>query len=140
MKEGFGEMRYANGDMYRGEFLHDKPHGPEGSCTFAHGGQGTGDFRNGLLHGHGAVTYGDSTCYMGGFSEGEFHGRGILRYPSGTTFTGWFEHGKMHGRGCLTSAAGNCFGEWQCGKLCAGASLHARQQSHTQMKLKVPVM
>jgi len=48
MLHGQGKYSYANGDVYRGEFLNDLPHG-HGVYVLANGNVYSGNWENGSL-------------------------------------------------------------------------------------------
>ena len=83
-----------------------------GNCENGHGnfttphGKGTieysGEFKNGVAHGHGRHVANKETEYVGNFDKGVFHGEGTFTNLNiGSIYTGEFERGKRSGRGKL---------------------------------------
>ena len=70
----FPQMKYANGDIFVGEWSNDLPNG-SGELTLS----------NGLF-------------YTGDFKDGQFEGRGVLYSPSGKCYQGTWVSGKRHGK------------------------------------------
>ena len=82
------EFYFTNGDYYKGYCLRGQniPHG-QGVKTspgkFVH----EGNYKNGLYHGFGKITYqppyqseNPLICYEGGFQDGYYHGEGMATY------------------------------------------------------------
>ena len=65
--------RYANGDVYKGEWL--------------------GDMKNG----EGVMTYASNASYEGGWADDLKHGDGTFRYADGGTFVGTYARGERSG-------------------------------------------
>ena len=57
---GRGVYRYADGNVYEGEWKDDK------------------------MHGRGVFRYADGDVYEGEWEDGKMHGRGVFRYPDGS--------------------------------------------------------
>ena len=75
MKEGQGVESFGNGDLYIGEYSHDKFHG-KGELTTA-GGKYTGHFKNGFKEGMGRMVFKNGCRYEGKFKLGRFDGKGL---------------------------------------------------------------
>ena len=124
MFHGTGRMKYANGDVYCGEFEEGAKHGAgiltlaptkevekklEGSQskvegggeqeeekTLAeHGGEFCGDFENDQMHGDGTFNFPDGSVYTGQFKDGFQHGDGMLTLADGTELMGKWEMGEQ---------------------------------------------
>ena len=114
-------MKYANGDMYCGEFADGAKQGA-GILTLAatkgeeaklegsqskkeggreeeektleeHGGEYCGDFENDQMHGDGTFNFPDGSVYVGQFKDGFQHGDGMLTLDDGTELIGKWEMG-----------------------------------------------
>jgi hypothetical protein len=122
---GEGVLVEANGRRYVGSWVRGKRHG-KGVCYLKDqfnsvytgewkdgfmDGKGEivslkllykGDFKRGVPHGTGTVTYpGDGVNYTGQFKNGLFDGRGTISGRDRITFTGQFKNNKPHGRGVI---------------------------------------
>ena len=69
-KEGKGIHRYANGDVYEGEF------------------------KNNLFEGKGVLKYATGSIYVEEFKYYEREGKGNIEYPIGDVFEGEFKNNK----------------------------------------------
>ena len=74
---GQGEFRYANGDVYVGQFSRGKKHG-QGRCVLASGDEYAGAYAQDMMHGPGRFAFSSGALYEGGFKDGFFHGRGRM--------------------------------------------------------------
>lgn len=94
----YGEIRYANGDVYRGDIAN-----PDGIG------------RSWARTGHGTCTFANGDVYEGEWADGQRHGAGTQRSASGETYVGAWECGKRQGQGTLTDASGAVVyeGEWK---------------------------
>ena len=92
---GQGEFTFADGAVYKGEFLNGMPGGGQGIYTDAAG----------------------TVIYTGGWNGGLFDGEGEYRAPDGSfTYKGSFAGGKFHGQGTLTKKDGTALGgTWKAG-------------------------
>lgn len=136
VRKGRGELIYASGDRYVGEWESNCRHGPgkvffmdgsvftghfsrghregKGTLVYASGDKYTGLFNNDLPHGEGELRLISGFRYDGSFSAGLFHGKGTVTWPSGTTYTGDWKHGIREGSGVLKCADGSSYkGEWK---------------------------
>ena len=92
--EGFVLVKYANGDVYKGEFRSGNPNG-KGVYLFANGVRIEGDFDGSEFdRGWGTIKYPDGSVYTGDFDQGTPNGHGVLNYANGTRFEGTFIDGK----------------------------------------------
>ncbi|RNF27158.1 phosphatidylinositol-4-phosphate 5-kinase [Trypanosoma conorhini] len=92
-----GKMTFADSKrMYNGDWMNDKPHGT-GEMVFANGDHYIGEFVLGKLHGAGSITYHsqDGRTYCGFFMENQPHGKGVLTMSDGSTVVGYFQRGKQ---------------------------------------------
>jgi len=96
-KNGKGVFKWANGDVYEGEYLNDLKDG-DGEYRLAIGHVYNGQFRNGFKHGTGVFRWANGDVYEGDFVNDIQHGNGCLESKKfGYTFKGQFDQGK---RGC----------------------------------------
>jgi len=76
-----------------------------------------GDYKDGLFHGQGTLTYSDGDQYVGEFKDGKYHGQGTFTWSDGVSYKGEWKDGKYHGQGTETSSDGLSYkGEWKDGK------------------------
>ncbi|MEQ1798955.1 MAG: caspase family protein [Lacibacter sp.] len=117
---GFGKFKYANGDIYEGEFSDDKREG-YGVYKWSTGEKFFGESIADVFYGFGVMEFKDRTKYIGEFKAGEFEGEGEKTYPDGTKKTGLFGKGKYLGKisyyskpvgttGCLNGDCDNGYG------------------------------
>eukprot|EP00760_Papus_ankaliazontas_P003167 PhM_4_TR11468/c0_g1_i1/m.67371 len=95
---GEGELRYVNGDVYKGSFRRGRPHGFGSLKRAPKGGVGrgevyTGNFCAGLPHGDGTLRRPNGNVYKGPFENGRRHGDGVLITKNSGTFNVWYENG-----------------------------------------------
>jgi hypothetical protein len=104
MKDGEGELRLANGDVYTGSFARDLYHG---HCTFK------------------ACQPTDEVEYQGQWHEGLRHGKGTATYVDGSSYDGEWRGGLKHGEGLLTYGSVRVEGTWSEGELVSGREVKA---------------
>ena len=76
-----------------------------------------GDFKDGKLHGHGAVTWPNGEMYDGKWKNGVFHGQGTYTDVDGNKYVGHFKDGKADGQGTVTYPSGlTSVGQWNDGE------------------------
>jgi hypothetical protein len=113
-----GQKKYANLDIYDGEFLDNMRHG-QGVLRVFCGDRYEGEWERNLFHGQGVYTYtafadegGDYITgkrYEGGWKDGKFHGRGVYILGDGTVYSGEFERGLYHGKGTLKTKSDDTY-------------------------------
>ena len=74
---------------------------PNGANTFA------GEWKDGLAHGKGTLTYPGGAKHVGEFKDGLANGKGTWTYPVGFKCVGEFKHGKPHGKVTYTYGDGS---------------------------------
>eukprot|EP00730_Choanoeca_flexa_P007184 TRINITY_DN12293_c1_g2_i2.p1 TRINITY_DN12293_c1_g2~~TRINITY_DN12293_c1_g2_i2.p1 ORF type:complete len:130 (+),score=10.91 TRINITY_DN12293_c1_g2_i2:61-450(+) len=95
MAEGFHEVKYDEGDKYRGMWNADgKRHGL-GVLEFVDGSKYAGEFSAGMNSGYGVLTFLDKSQYSGQFVDGKYQGYGVFKKSDGMTYEGQFEDGKV---------------------------------------------
>lgn len=114
-KHGQGEMRWSNGDVYKGSFVDDVRQG-HGTLTFAatnpteaDGGEYAGDWTANQMHGNGTRRYPNGDLYVGEYVSGKRHGEGRFYYANGDLFWGQWKGNHMHGPGRYYYASGQRF-------------------------------
>lgn len=104
-RHGLGVYKYANGDVYEGQFKDGYMHG-KGLYRFSDGDTYEGDFSDGVMHGKGIFKYSENESYEGDWVGGKKHGQGIYKYASGNSYEGEYREGFMHGIGRFQYARG----------------------------------
>jgi len=79
-----------------------------------------GEWRDGMCHGLGTMSFPDGSKYVGGWKVNEKHGLGTYTFGSGhiagDKYVGEFKDGKKHGLGTYTYADGTFIvGAWEEG-------------------------
>jgi hypothetical protein len=64
-----------------------------------------GEYRSGVPHGIGKMTYPNGDVYHGSWVGGKPHGDGTYYYASGDLYSGQWKEGKKHGRGAFVFKA-----------------------------------
>ena len=110
--DGTGTLYYTGGNRYEGQFKAGVVHG-QGALTYignpiTSGNRYEGQFKGGTFHGQGTYTFADGTKYVGDWKAGIRHGQGTLTMsdPHGSKYVGAFVDGKQHGQGTLTLSSG----------------------------------
>ena len=108
-----GEMRFAGGSKYVGEFKDGNLHG-HGTFTYANGDKYVGEHKDSSFYGQGTFTYANGDKYVGEFKDTNFHGYGALTLAEGISYVGEWKDSKKHGHGTLTHADGKVVkGLWE---------------------------
>jgi hypothetical protein len=116
-KNGFGKVRWENGDEYEGQWKGGKRHG-RGVVTYANGDKYEGGYVDGKQTGRGVLTCASGDKYDGDYVDGKRTGRGVYTWASGTKYDGDFVDDKRTGRGVWTWANGNKYdGDFVDGKM-----------------------
>ena len=121
MRHGHGSMRYANGDVYEGEFENDKRHGRGVLiCSVTNkGGTETSTTRydcqwvNDQRHGDGICAYADGRLYEGQWADNQRHGLGVCVYADGSHYQGSWQHDTRQGRGTMQCNEWQYTGNWE---------------------------
>lgn len=110
---GEGEMRWDNGDIYKGNLIRGQRVGA-GEMIWANGQSYRGDWVADVPNGHGALKFANGDLYQGSINQGLPSGRGQMRYASGDLYEGGFERGKAQGHGDYVWKSGQRYsGQWQ---------------------------
>ncbi len=106
-------MKFPDGSRYTGEFKDGVPHG-HGVATYLFGEKYEGEFKNGMPDGQGIFTYSDGSEYEGEFSNGVPEGQGCFNYASGERYTGEVRNGERNGQGTTLYLDGSTYtGSWK---------------------------
>lgn len=108
---GFGTMKYANGQIYVGDWVDGDREG-QGRWTWPDGGFYDGEWKNGKRHGQGTFTWANGSYYEGGWKDGKYNGQGkyVVVDEDGKTYThyeGDYVDGHWEGHGVKSWANGN---------------------------------
>eukprot|EP00948_MAST-09A_sp_MAST-9A-sp1_P003568 g3568.t1 len=119
------KYKYANGDIYDGEWVDGKRHG-RGTMVYRDGSKYVGEYENGLFHGFGVMQWNTikqgklifrGRKYEGDWKQGRKDGRGLYILGNGDSYEGDFVDDKYHGKGCYQYANGDVYdGDWVLGK------------------------
>eukprot|EP00759_Apiculatamorpha_spiralis_P057027 PhF_6_TR8353/c1_g1_i3/m.13101/K19755/RSPH1; radial spoke head protein 1 len=104
-RHGKGTLFTATGDVYDGDWKDDCF--IRGNVKYASGATYIGDFLNGRKHGQGVLTDPDGAVYSGGFLCGERYGQGTQIFPNGDSYIGEWVGNQPHGNGCLRTVTGS---------------------------------
>ena len=112
------KIKFENGHTYFGSLnANGLQHDGQGNLTYANGGKYVGEFSNGVKHGQGNLTYANGEKYVGKWKDNKRDGEGALTLASGTKYVGEWKNGKQDGKGTLTGADGYKYaGDWKDGK------------------------
>ncbi|KAL7535408.1 hypothetical protein ACHAWF_005158 [Thalassiosira exigua] len=89
-RHGDGELKWENGDVYRGKF------------------------KDGFIEGRGTICFHDGTEYAGQWKRNRFHGEGTRRFNNGNVYSGNYDSGKRQGQGKCYFANGDTYvGDWK---------------------------
>jgi len=108
-------MKWAD-STYVGDFKDGLAHG-RGKVTFDDGSTYEGDWLDDKKHGKGKYIYNDGSMYEGDWLDDQRHGQGKVTYDDGSTYEGDFKDDKKHGKGKYTYNDGSTYeGDWLDGK------------------------
>jgi hypothetical protein len=96
LKKVRGEMAFADGKVYAGEWQAEKPHG-QGKCLYKNGDVYEGEWNAGRVTGNGTMQYADGRRYTGSWLDDKYHGEGVATLLSGKLVDATWEMGKQVG-------------------------------------------
>lgn len=96
--EGYGVLKFANGNIYEGNFSQGNIEG-KGKMTFYDGNIYSGDWTKEKMSGNGKYYFKNGTKYEGQFNDGKINGQGTLFLIDGDKYVGHFEDEKLNGMG-----------------------------------------
>lgn len=102
---GKGRFKYANGNLYEGQFVEGKRSG-KGKYVFADGTLYEGDFANNMFEGWGKYTDPNGTIYEGSFRGNKLNGTAVFINNVGDKFSGEWKDDMKHGQGRYVYASG----------------------------------
>ena len=111
---GRGICRYANGDVYKGEFKCGKRHG-YGKYKYSNGNFYDGEHKDDKRNGKGIYQYADGGVYEGEHNDDKRQGQGVYRHADGSLYEGEYKDDKRHGQGRQQQADGSLVheGNWE---------------------------
>ena len=113
-REGRGVERYADGNVYDGEF------------------------KAGMKDGRGVYRYADGDVYDGEYKADEREGRGVYRYADGEVESGFYKQGADVGEGVKWAADGRRAARLRDGKGVEEISLEEARQIAARVGLPAP--
>ncbi len=124
-KNGRGLYRYANGDVYEGEYKDDVKNGC-GVFRDADGSVYEGEFKDDTKNGRGVYRHASGNVYEGEFRNGQKNGLGVYRYADGGVYEGGLKNDKKHGKGVYRWADGSMYdGEFSEGNKHGQGTFHS---------------
>lgn len=102
-KNGYYIEKYTNGSKYEGDFKDGIRHG-RGIMTWKDGAKYDGEWKDGMRHGKGIMTWKTGEKYEGEFKNDERTGYGTYTWPETEKgylfkYVGYFKNGDMEGKG-----------------------------------------
>ena len=99
LREGKGIIRFANGDVYFGDWADDKFHGT-GIYIFQNLERYEGELFKGAKHGKGTYFYRNGSVYVGDWADNFKNGMGKFEYfLDEIKYIGEWKRGRKHGKG-----------------------------------------
>ena len=123
-RHGKGEMKFASGESYKGDFIEDIMDG-HGEYVWGDGTRYIGPFKNGNREGTGGkYEHSRGSCYTGDVLNNKFCGTGKAVMEDGSSYDGKWKDGQYHGQGTFIfpthSKLLSYQGEWDNGKMVNG--------------------
>lgn len=114
----FGEVWFAHGQNYVGQFRAGRPHG-QGTMSYPGSNKYVGEWRNGKREGEGTMWYPIGHKYVGEWRNNRRSGKGTMTYPDGRKYVGSWRSGKRNGQGIEYGGDGSILraGIWKEGML-----------------------
>ena len=111
--EGSCELLYKDGSMLKGEFKEGKIFNGSGVMKYTNGTVLEGTWLHGCMEGEGKIVYLNNDVFIGTLHRGQRHGMGTLISASGSVYEGNFLGDKKNGRGKLVDVDGRIYeGSW----------------------------
>ncbi|OQB15147.1 MAG: MORN repeat protein [Firmicutes bacterium ADurb.Bin193] len=111
-RNGYGVMKYENGNVYKGSWKDDTPNG-YGVMTWKNKNRYEGEWKDEQFDGFGRLEYKNSYTYTGGWLKGGFHGYGEIKWKNKDEYKGEWKNGQMNGYGVFSWYSGDrYFGQW----------------------------
>jgi hypothetical protein len=115
MKDGYGEEKYRDGSIYKGDFRQDLKHGKGVLLLQGNGNYGyEGEFKNDKISGRGKFKWNDRKEYIGDWDNNEICGYGII-LEGKMRHIGYFMHDLKEGFGATFYVDQNfaLVGKWE---------------------------
>ena len=106
MRQGYGTMKYNNGDVYTGLWENNKRKN-KGTCTYKDGDTYEGYWENDTYEYYGTLTCASGDRYSGTWRSGKLNGPGEYRKADGTSYKGSFKDSKRDGGGLYITVDGD---------------------------------
>ncbi|XP_044476065.1 phosphatidylinositol 4-phosphate 5-kinase 1-like [Mangifera indica] len=120
---GSGKYLWTDGCMYEGEWRRGKASG-KGKFSWPSGATFEGEFKSGRMEGFGTFTGSDGDTYRGSWSSDRKHGYGEKHYANGDFYEGWWKKNLQEGQGRYVWRNGNEYiGEWKNGVISGRGTL-----------------
>ena len=97
-RHGFGKENWANGDRYEGNWEEDYRHG-KGTMFWENGDKFIGNWKDDSQHGYGEYYYANGNIYKGNWVNGIQEGMGDIKFNTGDSYVGEFYAGIFNGSG-----------------------------------------
>jgi hypothetical protein len=104
-KNGKGNIKFSNGELYEGDFKNGKPEG-QGKYTFNTGTIYNGSFKNGKCDGFGKMKYDTGETFEGDYDNGSIK-KGLYTLTNGDFYNGEWKNNNYNGQGKLYTKATN---------------------------------
>ena len=119
---GYGEVKYSDGDVYKGEWKDSKYNG-YGEIKSPDGYVYKGKWKLGFKFGYGEVKYSDGDVYKGEWKDSKYNGYGVYKFNNGDVYKGEFKVDLFDGYGELTYANGEIKkGKWKADEFVGSAN------------------
>lgn len=113
----FRQQRYKNGNIYLGEWLHNKRDG-HGKHIWSNGDVYSGEWKDDMQDGWGKSTWVDGSCYTGSYKRNIKEGTGEYHWKDNSKYAGEWKANEMDGHGeyCWTDGR-KYIGSWVRSKM-----------------------
>lgn len=116
MRTGFGKQSWPDGSNYSGHFLDDRIEG-NGSLVYPNQDVYTGEWKNNMANGLGEFKSNTGAYYKGNWIDDNMFGQGQETNENGDTYEGNYENGKKSGYGVYNWIDGSFYkGHWKNNK------------------------
>jgi hypothetical protein len=105
---GIGEIIFANGDFFEGEFKDGDANG-HGKMTYANGDIFEGEYKDGEANGPCKWTFANGDIFEGEYKDSKRNGPGKYTYANGDIFEGEYKDGEQNGPGKIYICKWYCF-------------------------------
>lgn len=106
IKNGNGDVIFANGDTYSGEWKDGVRYGI-GTYTWTDGAKYVGEWKDNNRDGQGTYTYAGGSYYIGEYKDNRMHGQGTYTIPDNRVDSGYFENDQLNGEAVIRYSSGN---------------------------------